>query len=285
MNSLNSPLYSKPSSTKDNAILILGNEWPLSAKEIYSRVLKTYGLNVSYQAIHKALNELEDENIVEKNGKDYSLSKTWLFNRKEFFESLNNKYAESEGKYDVSPDFEGTVTMKFNDLSLFSTTMGSLYTKKILIGNGPEMGVGTFDHGWWLLKFNFMDFQLLVRMVQVHPGGIYSIFKQDTPFDKWISDQYCRAGFKSKCGISELDCSKSDIGAFGDTITKVTFSEETKKFMDEIYSKIHNLSSLFKYYALDNFRNRKASIKVELIKDPELAGIVRQQVLPYFKEK
>ena len=51
-------VFTKDKSTKDVIIEILSSEWPLSLNKIYYKIKKKYGINVNYQAIHKAVNEL-----------------------------------------------------------------------------------------------------------------------------------------------------------------------------------------------------------------------------------
>ena len=74
--------------TKENIILLLTHKWPLNAKEIFLEVQK-HGLNnVTYQAVHKAILQLEEEGIIEKQGKTIQLKKNWVEQSKKFFTDL-----------------------------------------------------------------------------------------------------------------------------------------------------------------------------------------------------
>ena len=272
---------SKNLSVKDVVVSILTEKWPLSAKEIFNSAIKTYGLTVSYQAIHKGLTELEEENIVKKVGKEYSLSKSWIFNQREFFESINKKYNQTQGRYEFNPENEDKAVFRFTDLSVFSVTLGNILSKKELIGKGPNSSLGIFYHGWFPLKFSFLDFETLRRMARIR-DNIFTVIKSDSPFDKWISLQYEKAGFNSKYGVFDLNYS-SDIGCHGETICKVTFSNETKELMDKIYGKISNLATLFSYYTFESRKLPKVEIKVEFFKDADMAELLRKQIISYFK--
>jgi predicted transcriptional regulator len=81
------PNLGKPKTVKDAIILILSKEWPLRAKEIYPRV-KKHKLNVSYQAVHKELQWLLKNGILQKEHKSYSLNKIWIGKLKKFVEKL-----------------------------------------------------------------------------------------------------------------------------------------------------------------------------------------------------
>jgi len=55
--SITIPTLGKPKNVKDAVIAVLTNEWPLTARKIYNKT-KNMSLNVSYQAVHKAVSEL-----------------------------------------------------------------------------------------------------------------------------------------------------------------------------------------------------------------------------------
>lgn len=51
---------------------------PLTAKQIYFKLKKRYGLSISYQAVHKRLKSLEGQKLLRKENLDYSIDPTWL---------------------------------------------------------------------------------------------------------------------------------------------------------------------------------------------------------------
>ncbi len=73
-------------------ISILADNWPLTIKKMHNKIKKEYSLSVSYQAIHKAINELKEKGIVEKTKKEYKLSIEWIKKLKEFSERLERNY-------------------------------------------------------------------------------------------------------------------------------------------------------------------------------------------------
>lgn len=52
------PILVKGGDTRDCIISILAAEWPLNAKEVYHRATAG-GKNITYQAVHKSLKQLE----------------------------------------------------------------------------------------------------------------------------------------------------------------------------------------------------------------------------------
>ncbi|MBU0635565.1 hypothetical protein KKE06_00905 [Candidatus Micrarchaeota archaeon] len=75
---------------------ILGTEWPLGIKQIHEKT-KRLGKNCCYQAIFKALRELENKKIVEKNNKKYQLNKEWILETDRKIQKLKLNY-EIENK-------------------------------------------------------------------------------------------------------------------------------------------------------------------------------------------
>ena len=86
------------SPTKEKIIELLSSEWPLTAKKIYHRVSKN--ISITYQAVHKSLQELMQNNILEKTKEGYQISKNWIKNLGEFShkieDELNNDNQRSE---------------------------------------------------------------------------------------------------------------------------------------------------------------------------------------------
>ena len=57
------PTLGRPTTVKDAVVSILSREWPLSLKRMYNSI-RGMGLGVSYQAVHKAAQELIEQGIV-----------------------------------------------------------------------------------------------------------------------------------------------------------------------------------------------------------------------------
>jgi len=81
---------------KDAVVSILGKEWPLSLKEIYFAVVREYSLEVSHQAVHKALKQLAANGVLVKSERKYCLDIEWIRNVKRFGASMEKAYQEQE---------------------------------------------------------------------------------------------------------------------------------------------------------------------------------------------
>lgn len=270
------------SSTREKVIVLLSNEWPLSAKQIYSKVSK--GENLSYQAIHKVLKNLEASGTIVMVGKNYKLSDSWVSGLKKFSEEIHQRYSKTQGKYEIKPDFTGKITMHFDDYSNFIVVIAGLFEKKVLVGNGPNVGVGVIRHVLWPLRFSFSDFELFIRMTK-NVSRMYALVLNDTPLDRWIKQQWISGGFSAvKLGVS-FEGLDGDVMIHGDGIIQVNYSKETKAVVDGVYARNSNLLGIFKeYFYKQALKKSKTSIDVTITKNPELAALMRNQILSHFPE-
>lgn len=69
------PLYGKKS-LSELIINHLTVEWPLTAKSIHFRIARHKG--VSFQAVHKNLQQLQEKRVITKANQEYSLNIAWL---------------------------------------------------------------------------------------------------------------------------------------------------------------------------------------------------------------
>jgi predicted transcriptional regulator len=101
-------LSGKSVSTRDQIISILSQEWPLTARALYAKVQKESDSALSYQAVHKALLNLEVEGIVERLGNGYQVNLEWVNNLKGFSDKILETY-----KLEKSSDFSGSKVVDF----------------------------------------------------------------------------------------------------------------------------------------------------------------------------
>ena len=67
-------------SNKNKVLEILSINPDISAKKIYNQLKSKYGINITYQGVHKLLNELVEDKVLEKNEREYKINLPWLDN-------------------------------------------------------------------------------------------------------------------------------------------------------------------------------------------------------------
>ncbi len=88
------------SPTKEKIIELLSQEWPLTAKKIYHKVSKR--ISITYQATHKALQELVEKRIIEKSKEGYQISKEWIKNLGDFSNKIENELEDIHQKKEIN---------------------------------------------------------------------------------------------------------------------------------------------------------------------------------------
>ncbi|MBI2530140.1 MAG: hypothetical protein HYW05_03275 [Candidatus Diapherotrites archaeon] len=275
-------LNTKQNTTKDAIISILSQEWPLSAKEIYGRTKRQLSLNVSYQAIHKSLKQLEENRIIYRAGAKYELNKDWISNIKKFSTNLEKLYNKEGMIYDIDPNFKGTIKLEFNDFSVLSVFIAELLANRILAGDSDPTAIAWFRHMYWPLRFNFKDFAILQGVAR-NCKKTYAIVSLASPFDKWLQKQFLRAGVSNvKIGTKEQLFDDS-LYVQGDCIIEVVSSAETKQILDEVYNRNKNLTDLFREVYFRNTLKTPMHFDLTITRNPDMAKFLKKQLMKYFR--
>lgn len=220
----------KTKSSKELIIHILGNRWPLTAKEIHHALLREQGYQSTYQAVHKGIQELELSGIIQKEGKKFRLSREWIGKSKSYFDSLDIAYENNEYVIDQEK------TIIFNNYTDFSLTLGHMFNSRKLLGPKYTDCYAMTRHLFWPLKFSFKDFELCISVgLNARP---HIICRHDTPFDKLIKRHYELAKWPSAIIGADIP-GDEDIIVQGHTKMKITQNPQVAELMIEnIKSKI-----------------------------------------------
>ncbi len=264
-------------STKQKIISVLGIEWPLTAKQIYERVQKEYAANISYQAVHKVLKELEEANVLGKEKNGYCLSLDWIQKSKKSLEDLEKQYLQNK-KIKLPENFYGSIEIEFDNFTDLCISVTELFISgKLKRKNSSNELFAILEYGWWPFKFDFNQFELLFKMVKANPKSV-GVIRKRTPFGEWILSQYLKIGASSSIGVT-VDVNE-DLILQDNYILEIKFSEETKKSFEHYFNKWKNIEDVFKEFGLRN--EPKISATLRITKNPELAAFMRGQLEKVF---
>ena len=258
-------------SLKDQIITILTQN-RLTAKEIYSEVSKNK--TISYQAVHKALTELEKIRVLEKNGREYSIDKEWIDNSIKTLTHIKTTYIDKAKKFKINKETEKPQVFKFTSFSTLCVSVAELFRDRVLSKESDKGFICTLEYGWFPFKFKFGDFFTLMEMVKVNPGTT-NIIRNDTPLGRWIHEQYLRINaFGAPIGTPvDID---EDLFVCGDYLLEARFSEDSKNILKKYYNKLENMEDIFKEFALR--QEPEMSIIVTITKNPQLANFLRNKL-------
>lgn len=270
------PEVSGKASLKDSVVGILIRKWPLNAQKIFNELKKQNSFSGSYQAVHKALNSLLDQGVLEKESNEYRLSKEWIEKLRIFSTQLEESYVSS------APLFvdDHTSKLSFESLWHLYQFMLNAFESGFFHKGKSEIGCAQLLHMWhWFpLAGSKKEYEQLVRIASSTPAFIVSA--KDTVVDKWIADYYRSVGWKVKLGVPSVK--DFDLFVHGDSVIQVYFPEEIKKDLEKTFSKLKSVSQLKISEFFENVFHKKTNITVVVIRDEKLALESYNKIKSYF---
>src|SRR3989338_7717216 len=131
--------------TKSKIIDALSEHGSLTAKELHNVLRKQYSSTNSYQATHKTLQQLLEEQVITKNAEGYSISHSWLENQQKYLKELAKKNQENRAEKSLATLKEGeSLNLTFRGIP----DLGWLLIDKVMKASNPEK-----KHGLALWKF------------------------------------------------------------------------------------------------------------------------------------
>ncbi len=266
----------KKESSRTNILEILSQEWPLTAKQIFSRINKQAKVNVTYQAVHKSLRELEIEGIVTKKARDYSLNPSWVKKIKAYGEELDNSYALSTSQK-VKIDFNKPLQIyTFNSfLELARFTISFMVDCPNLEN---KLGVCRCYHAWCPISLSEDEYKKLKKLLS--ESKFYEIVSSNTPLDNIFAGFLRDLGKIIKLGIKEEI--ENDSMVKGDFILQFYFPNDFKNSLSEIYKNAKQIEKLSINELMKSVLEKETKIKAVIIKDAFMADQIREKTLRYF---
>lgn len=127
------PSHKGKSTLRDDILLILSEEFPLNAKEIFLRVKRRNGREVTYQAVHKTLKQLLEQKILIKEKNGYRIAKEWVEQAKEYIKLVESTFLEVPSINKVLDQLPKTVNLHFtrySELCVFVAELLVEYRKR-----------------------------------------------------------------------------------------------------------------------------------------------------------
>lgn len=263
-------LNGKVNSVKNAVISILAEKWPLTAKGIHGQIVTVFGLDVSYQAVHKMVKSLEQEHIIVKDGKSYKLNHEWIEKARAFSEQLSDAYApmKKEGQTIILPSIYDTDKFLLN----------------ILLQNMPKEGERPFlglhwMHFWVPLFLSISEYNQIKELARKF--DFYAISRGSTTIDRWCAKFWEKFAVKKKIGV---DCAAiSDLVIYQDMVIEVFYPTKIKKELDKFYDKAKRIEDLDVSYLFENIFKKKTEITVVMHKNKTLARQLEEQTKDYFR--
>lgn len=250
---------------KDEILKLLAEKPRLEAKKIHSVVSRQ--LPVTYQAIHKALADLNNQKIVQKDpaGK-YSLSPVWLRHVKQFVDTAL-PHADPEAVTDYRIVHLDSVSA----VDDFLVKFGARHYKK-----GRTLCLN-WSHFWIPLFENQRTYAAMKQMVLTSKS--YGITPSTTPIDRWCAAYWKKLGVNEKTGVGYAGL---DFLTYADHFVQIFYPRDLRDKLDRYYEKAKTIRQLDLDGLYEHVFRKKTNIPVLIIHDPALARHVENEVKGLF---
>ncbi|MBI2675433.1 MAG: hypothetical protein HYX24_03175 [Candidatus Aenigmarchaeota archaeon] len=259
-----------------NAIIdILSVERSLTAKKIYNRV-RINGHHVSYQAVHKTLKEMTEAGVLIRQGKEYTISLSWVETINQFANKMKSVYSQTITAMEVL--FKDHSNLTFNTvMEMYRYFLEFLSSERCRQVMGEDISLGYLNHMW----FSFIgteDEQQQFREFMKKATGILFI-RGNTSIDNLLAAYYTEVGKDVKVyfGVeTKLDFDRIVIGNF---IIDVYIPEDIEKVFDLTYSSANVLSDARLSSLYETILYKQAEINVMISLNSKLAAKLRRQAI------
>ncbi|MFH0751989.1 MAG: hypothetical protein V1914_00125 [archaeon] len=266
--------------TKSKVVSLLSQKYPLTKMKVY-RELKSNGLSLGFHAINKAVNELEESEVLSKSDRQYKLNYEWVSRLHNFVDGLQSKLLDEKGCLihgvkDLKQ--EGNITtLTFDnllDMDHYSKGVHDYYYSKL---SEKDIVCLVFDHHWWHILYPEKEYNDSVLNKR-----FYCICTKNTLLDTTGSD------FKKALGMNVLHSSKmssTNFAVYGDVVIQNFVGKDIVDGLDKFFV---NTKSLKDIAAPQKFVNKvlkkEGKVIVLINKNAELAAQLRSKVLDCFKK-
>ncbi len=263
----------KTASTREQIMEVLSGDNSLSAKEIHNSLHREYANDSSYQAIHKALIEMESEGILEKENSKYSISLNWIKESKKKLDDMEEKIINRH----ITDN--RTRIINCHTYHDFGRTLLEIFADEV--DKGIYRDCCSFhNHMWWIFTLQKDEYYWFKKL-----GATKCLMacKGNSRIDKFMAAAYQTIGHRVKLGIPfESAC---DIVVSDDRVYQIYFPEEIKSMVEKARGEVKNSIDAFTKDYPGEMYKEKGTIKIVIIHDRELADRFRKEIKGFFAEK
>lgn len=272
-------------STKNIIISILSNDWPLETKKIFTTIRKEFGKNISYQGVHKTLNELLIEKILIKQQKCFSINTDWLNKVEEFASKVKSNYQtnsklffEGVREFKQEGDTQTIVFNSYADAELYRKTLQTQYF------SSKEKKFSYVTQTAHLKSPLIYSEKSLTGIREVSAMGIncYLLVNGNSVIDDYCANYYANKFINVKLGAN---CAKKcDTMVLGDIVTQTYLPQELRTKINKIYEQTKSIEKIRipKFYK--EIYENQTPIKFIVMKNQEIAEQIRQQTKNQFSK-
>ena len=271
---------------KDYIILILSSDWPLSTQKIYHRIKKRYGIDCTYQAVFKAVNELMHMEVIIKEKSAYQINLRWLKHVHSFTETTEANYYTKdrvglEGVKDSKT--EGNISiLTFGTMFDVEKYIYYLVKQHIMNSKGSQVICYHHNHEWRPLFYMRAEYNWINKLNELGHAP-YILCANSTAIDKFCSRFYKNIGCSIK--LNANCASTSELVVVGDLMIEIYLPHDLITLMNKEFSKIANIGAIRPEELINRIFERDNDIQLVIKKDKNIAEQIRKYTLSFFKRR
>lgn len=271
------PFLKSKKDTRALVIDVLTKKWPLSAKEIYKQTSNE--ANITYQAVHKALKQLEDEKLVVKNDSVYELNNEWVAQLKELADDINQRKLRGMPKSVTDLNEGESRTITFDSVFVEPFYWMLKESLKIRSNEKVKATVSQQKRIWPLTIISEKENAMFRKLYS--KGDHCIIAKSNRFLDHYLKKMWENFGVKCKLGIP---CAENcDIQVLEDYVFQIYLPKKIDLGSEILWTlcektKIAPIPQINKMIL-----ESKLKTKFIVSKNKELAEMIRKNTMMHFK--
>lgn len=271
--------------TKDLIISTLMYEHPLNIAKLTNAIKNKFQASVTFQGVRKAVNQLAENGVLTKNGKEYDLSKEWILELRDFVEKLQEShFAKRTGIKDIQAIGEEIKVYTFDnliDLDKFWDDLVGKWFEEDKEKKEKKCYVQLSGHAWYVLG-QLGEETSIMEKIRKFNIDFYIVANDNTFLDIWSKKYYTDLGFFYTTNKDKTKGSNARyFSVYGDFVIQATYPEEIAKEIDSVYNSTKDFES-FEVTKLIKLLRQKAELKVTIMRNPVVAEQLRNYILTKF---
>jgi len=264
-------------STKELIIDVLQFDQPLTLTKIMNVMKKKFGVSVTFQGVRKATNQLVENGVLEKTGKEYMISKEWVWKLRDFAEQLQESlFAEKNKVREVQTVSDDLKVYTFDNMIELDVFVN------ILIGRWFEESPGSTyyqqaGHAYFMMGHMEEETKILEKMKKFNVD-FYTLTGGKTPLDKWAASYYKNQEFHYESGAGNTN---RYFAIYNDNVFQWETPPELTEAIDAVYTKAKDFKNL-NVVALTHLFRKQTTLKVTVMKNAVIAEQLRKHILSFF---
>jgi len=247
-------------------------------------VRKEYNLQITYQAVRKAVDVLSKQGVLTKKDKRYDLNKEWLLKTKTFFDKLLTTYETGKGVPNFTSELvkENYAVYSFRNLfELDNFWADIMYYWADHLKAGEERKVlCSVYYAWWPI-INLGSETKLYEYFNKKGIRTKFIFLRNLPLNNWGASFYKTVCTDTKVIEKKEDGEMVDVNILGDLILQVKYPDTLSKKIKAFFEKYKNTQEM-SMKEITKLAHESHDIKFIVFKNQTMAKSLRETYEKYF---